>query len=393
MLSLYDETDKRRSYMVAKLPLGITAGQWNLIVGDLKDNPSTINDYRKVLNLLHSFENQRFHISTMSKEDAQYYFSCLDQRVENGTLSKNTAHRYKATLRSLGAKLQNSDIFPGYTNPFSQLVKNELRKPTTYTTDIFLSREVIQKLHSYLPQLPNDESLILQLMIYLGLSPNQIENIRVCDFGKTANGTLTLTIPLGTFQDRSGVDPEESFYRVNRYPVRFIRRNESKVTTWEYLGTFEFFDEFADLIRYHSPTIGENDDDRPFFMTSRHLPYNYRAIHHLVVTTAQKAGIENNVVTPYKLSLHGMIHSYLLDQNLRKHAELDKKLRKKDLDPQDAQALRQEVREVEKVFIPLAQRGWIGNWQDRYPLPYLKQIDAITAQLGPGVLKQITGID
>lgn len=178
--------------MVRKVPNGITPDQWEQLVIGLENNPSTVNDYRKVLNLLHSFENGRFHISNLSKDDAQYYFDVLDTRVQDGTLSANTAHRYKATLRSLGARLQQSGIYENYRNPFSQLVKNEMRTPTVYDTSLFLSRSTISKLQNVIPSLPNDEALILQLMLYVGLTPAQIEDIRVKDFHISPSGHLAL---------------------------------------------------------------------------------------------------------------------------------------------------------------------------------------------------------
>ena len=377
--------------MVRKVPNGITPDQWEQLVIGLETNPSTVNDYRKVLNLLHSFENGRFHISNLSKDDAQYYFAVLDSRVEDGTLSANTAHRYKATLRSLGARLQQSGIYENYRNPFSQLVKNEMRTPTVYDTSLFLSRSTISKLQNVILSLPNDEALILQLMLYVGLTPAQIEDIRVKDFHISPSGHLALDINAGTFREKVK-DISQSAYTAPGSPVRFVRSNKNGSITWEYKAAFEFFEDFAEKLRYHTASLGTNDDDRPYFLTSRHLPYNYRAVHHLVLTAADLAGIPREDITPNKISLIGLVHSQLLDVNLPRHAEIDRSLRRRDISPEERQSLISEQKEIEKIFIPLAKQGWIGNWSARYPIPMQERMDAIVDQLGIDTVLKILGI-
>ena len=122
--------------MKNRTPEGLTSGQWSAVIEGLENRPSTVNDYRKVLNLLHAYGTGDFHISSLTREQAAEYFAYLDRRGSEGTLSDNTIHRYKATLRSIGTRIEkNPSLWPGYTNPFSGLVTNENRKRTEYSTE------------------------------------------------------------------------------------------------------------------------------------------------------------------------------------------------------------------------------------------------------------------
>lgn len=340
----------------SRIPKGLNPQQWASIVHGLELQPTTINDYRKVLNLLHTYNNGQYHILSMNKEDALNYYNYLDARVQDHSLSANTAHRYKATLRSLGTRIdQQAEQFPNYQNPFTQLVKNEYRKRTSYETVSFADAASIDKIRKQYYTLHTQEAFIIELMINLGLTPRQIEQIRLCDFKDTDKG-LCLSIPDGN----------------------------------DAVATYMFFGPFAnDLKKYYSD-LGHSDSTQNLFLTSRHLPYSYRAVHHVVQTISQEAGLEEPV-TPYQLSLYGMIHSYLLDASVREHAQLDQQLTTTS-DPETMHRIHQEINRLESVFIPLAKKSWLGNWQNHYPYTMQKQIDAMMDQLGIEKILHIVGL-
>ena len=74
---------------------------------------------------------------------------------------------------------------------------------------------------------------------------------------------------------------------------------------------------------------------------------------------------------------------------VRQHAEYDRLLQTTLADD----ALRQiknDVQENERQFIPIASLGWIGNWQNHFPLPKQQRMESAQQQLGPDFLLQIT---
>ena len=147
------------------VPKGMTHEQWNTITEDLHNHPSTMNDYRKVLNLLHSYDGGKFSIFTLTKADAQEYFASLDASA----LSSSTLHRYKATLRALGKRVQDhQEIAPGYKNPFAGSFKDDVRKRTVFTPSIFPTKQEVMALIKILPSLEEKERLMITLMLNLG---------------------------------------------------------------------------------------------------------------------------------------------------------------------------------------------------------------------------------
>ena len=294
--------------MVTRTPAGFSAEQWKEITRDLDPGSSTVNDYRKVLNLLHS--TGKYQILTMTLQDASDYFAYLDERVSSGELSENTAHRYKATLRALGRRIESCPSFsPEYTNPFNGLVKNEKRLRTTYSREMFASPDDVVRIRSNLDKLNTRDHLMIEMILFLGLTPRQIQNIRVCDFFHTEDGTLALKIDEGTVLEKTKKDREISDLFLSGAPVTYVS-SSSRSITWKYTASFLFGEEVTGILRRHIPTIGGNHDTRKFFLTSRHLEYNYRALHHLVHVVCNLSGIEE-VLTPNQLSLSGMIRSKL----------------------------------------------------------------------------------
>lgn len=354
--------------MNARIPVGLSQEEWNTVTEGLESHTSTVNDYRKVLNLLHSYDNGRLRITTMSHEDAEEYFRFLDERQEAGTLSPNTAHRYKATLRAISARIaSNPDLWPDYKNPFSGLLKNEERKRTEYTMEMFPSSSDVAKLRAVLPKLDKEDALILRLMMNIGLTPTQVQNLKISNFTgrrRHESGPISVHLEEGTFLENTSKFWKESSYFLDNYPVRYVRRSSGRMITWSYTGTFCFSEDFEkSLLDYYSYT-GESTDTRNFFLTSRHLEYNYRAMHHMLLSACQEAGI-SSCITPYQLSRYGLVRSYVMDQALRENdAGLREKLMKED---------------------------WIGDWKDRYPIPQRIQIESIQKTLGSDALLKIIG--
>lgn len=374
--------------MKKHIPLGFTQQQWQAITDDFQENSSTINDYRKVLNLLQNYKDGQYQILHLTKEQAKEYFDYLDAKEQNGTLSKNTVHRYKATLRSLGARMErHQDVFPGFANPFARLVKNEKRTRTEFTPEMFAKASDIQRLRDILPSLSNDEALIVSLLIDVGLSPHQIEQIRVCDFYQEGN-TLFLNVPPTTFIERKADGLNLS---VETAPISLVKESGNGNKTWKCIPTFEFFQPTEASFKEKIPTLGANTDTRHYFMTARHMSYSYRAIHHLITSILQKAGLKHTDITPYQLSLYGMVRSYLLDTNLRKHATLDQQLTlARDIASRNA--ITEQIKQVEEIFLPLAKKSWVGNWKGNYPISMYIQIQAIKNQLGEDFLLKVVGL-
>ena len=93
--------------MKNKLPAGLEEFQWNAIISHLNPETTTIGDYRKVLDALHTYDHSRFNIITMTKEDARDYYAYLDSKVQNKELSESTSHRYKSTLRAIARHMES----------------------------------------------------------------------------------------------------------------------------------------------------------------------------------------------------------------------------------------------------------------------------------------------
>ena len=364
-----------------RAPEGLTSGQWDAIVEGLENRPSTVNDYRKVLNLLHSYHDGELHISTLTKAQAADYFSYLDHRGTDGTLSQNTIHRYKATLRSIGSRIENKPhLWPGYINPFSGLVTNENRKRTEYRKEMFADPEIIARIRETIPSLPKEDQLILKLMMYLGLTPAQIQNLRISDFFTSPDKSrqLGMHINNGTFLEHTSASWKESKYYLENYPVHYVRKSPNRSITWEYIGTVLFSSEFEEQLRDFYEFVGISTDTRAFFLTARHLEFNYRAMHHMILNVCRAAGVDQKQITPNMISRCGMIHSYLITESRRQLAELPEN------DPQRETA--------QKTLDQLTAIGEIGIWQDRYPIPLQERIDSVINYLGEDFLYQCAGI-
>ena len=296
---------------ITRTPAGISAELWERILADLDPASSTVNDYRKVLNLMHSAGNGKYRILTMTTEEAAEYFGDLDQRVQDGVLSANTAHRYKATLRSLAKRIEQFGAVEGYINPFNGLLKNEKRPRTEYTPDMFVQAESVRRIMRILPTLGIRNRGIIEMILYIGLAPVQIQNIRVCDFYRLDDGRLALNIDAGTFLEYGVKKPEESELYLSGEPIEFVRASTRGIT-WRYNGTFIFMESVSSLLYSHMPDIGINTDTRKFFLTSRHHEYTYRALHHLIHEICKEAGVEENI-TPNQLALTGLVNGWYLD--------------------------------------------------------------------------------
>ena len=378
--------------MKDRTPDRLTPEQWASVIRGLESRPSTINDYRKVLNLLHSYDNGAYHILKMEREQAENYFKYLDSRQAEGTLSENTVHRYKATLRSIGSRIEkDGTLVPGYTNPFSRLVTNENRKRTDFRTDMFPNPDDIKKLKAAFPSFTSEEQLILSLMMNLGMTPSQIQNLHINDF-LTLNGgneKLAVKIVEGTFIEHTSKPWKESAYYTEGYPVHYVRKSPNRSITWNYTATYIFQPEFEQLLRDYYEYIGVSTDTRPFFLTTRHLEFNYRAMHHMILSCCSEAGIEPGTLTPNMISRYGMVHSYLVYNYRAENEQLKKALAAAEGDERNA--LEAKLQENEKQLAIHLSDGYIGDWQDRFPIPLQERIDSIREKLGDDFLFKAVG--
>ena len=374
--------------MKNRTPEGLTSGQWSAVIEGLENRPSTVNDYRKVLNLLHSYGNGAYHISSLTKEQASDYFAYLDRRGADGTLSENTIHRYKATLRSIGTRIESHPtLWPGYTNPFSGLVTNENRKRTEYRADMFADPAAIAKIRAVIPSLSKEEQLILFFMMFLGFTPSQIQNLKISDFFTMPgeNRRIGMRIKNGTFLEFTNHSWKESRYYLENYPVHYVRKSPNRSITWEYSGTVVFTPEFEERLRDFYEFTGISTDTRSFFLTARHLEFNYRAMHHMILNVCQAAQVSSKEITPNMISRYGMIHSYLLSEN---------RACSKQLSALDSRTPEQEkeLAEAERRIRQLTAIGEIGCWTERYPVPLQERIDSIIRYLGKDFLYQAVGL-
>lgn len=378
--------------MKNKVPEGLSENQWDAIMDGLANHPSTMNDYRKIINLLHAFDNGRYHITSITKDEAKDYFAMLEKRASDGEMSSNTVHRYQATLRSIGKRIENHpETFPGYTNPFSGIMHNEVRSRTVFTEDMFASARDVEKIIRILPRFSTERQILLEMMLHLGLRPKQIENIRFSDFTVNPNcpdKELILTVPDGNYVEKAG----SSAYRIaeNAYTrLESVSANGNR--SWNVTAIFRFYTAYSEKLKIHHPNLGRINDDRPYFMTARHQPYSYRALHHLVQEACVRAGLDMNAVTPYQLSLYGSINSYLLNSVLQDEQKLRRRLPKAKSREERNRILR-ELHEVNSRFLPLAKNGWIGCWVTEYPVNRRQMMREISSRLGEDFLRHAVGV-
>lgn len=339
--------------MTDKTPAGLSISLWAAITQGLEQSPSTINDYRKILNLLYAYSGGKYSVHNITSEDAQRYFDFIESRAREGKLSVNTVHRYKATLRSIGARLERSGALKDYVSPFHGLVRHEQRSRTVYTESTFADPKKILTLRRSMNQLDTQDRILIELMLSTGLSPVQITELKVSDF-RMENSRLVL-MSTAKFLEESTAPWQESPLFKAGMPISFVRASRTNIT-WNYTGTYVFAGDFAKLLLTKIPTLGTNRDERRFFHTARHLDFTYRAIHHLLGSACESCGLSRKDITPNQVSLFGTALSALQSQG------------------------------AQLPFKP------IGCWKDRLPIPQQKQADAIMAQLGPQALHLIAGI-
>lgn len=364
-----------------KVPEGLSAVQWNAIMDGLSDHPSTMNDYRKIINLLHSFDNGRYHITSITKEEAIDYFAMLDQKAAEGKMSKNTVHRYQATLRSIGTRIeQHPDTFPGYTNPFSGIMHNEVRSRTVFTKDMFADPRDIEKIIHIIPKLPQDKQILLELMLFLGLRPKQVENLTDKNFTRnplSPDKEIVLMVEDGTYVEKSHTHRplKETEYR------KLDSTSANGNRTWCISTVYRFFSPYSAKLKQVHPDICEASTGTPLFLTSHKQAYSYRALHHLLQEVCTKAGLDPNAVTPYQLTLYGVLSSYLLYDVLAEETELKKKLPHTKSREEHNTILR-EIHAANDRFLPLAKFGWIGTFVAEYPLNRVTMVNEIKECLG-----------
>jgi hypothetical protein len=57
--------------MTQSLPAGLNDQQWSAMMRTLQDHPATMNDYRKVINLLYAWHDGQYSILTITPQRKQ----------------------------------------------------------------------------------------------------------------------------------------------------------------------------------------------------------------------------------------------------------------------------------------------------------------------------------
>lgn len=377
--------------MTQSLPAGLNDQQWSAMMRTLQDHPATMNDYRKVINLLYAWHDGQYSILTITPQAARDYFDHLDEKAKDGTLSANTVHRYKATLRAAGSRIAACpSLFPGYQNPFAGIMHNEIRARTTYQKDTFAHPADIRTMIRVLPKLPAKKQILLECMIYMGLKPKQLENIRLDSFTINSRNEKELLL---TFDDGTYLEKKTTGRRVMPDArMKLISRSASGTATWQVTAVWRFFGDYSRKLRAYHLGIGSQKENRPFFLTSRKQAYSYRALHSLLAETCTQAGLNPNAITPYQLYLYGTIRSKLIFDSL-----LDQKRLRASMDTSKSRAEKNhiltEMRQLENDFLPLIEDGWIGGWYKEYPADRKALVDEIAAQMGNDFLEEAIGLN
>ncbi|MEE8807946.1 MAG: hypothetical protein SOI44_05945 [Lactimicrobium sp.] len=376
--------------MTQSLPAGLNDQQWSAMMRTLQDHPATMNDYRKVINLLYAWHDGQYSILTITPQAARDYFTQLDEKAKDGTLSANTVHRYKATLRAAGSRMAACpSVFPGYQNPFAGIMHNEIRSRTAYSRDMFADPGDIRALIHILPKLPEKKQILLEFMMHIGLKPKQMESIHVNSFIYNPRNEKEL---LMAFEDGTYLEKKTTGRRTMPSDrMKLESRSTSGSTTWQVTAVWRFFGDYARKLNAYHPGLGTQKEARPFFLTSRKQAYSYRALHSLLADTCTQAGLNPNAVTPYQLYLYGTIRSKLIFDSLT-----DQKHLRASMDSSRSRAeknhILSEMRQLENDFLPLIEAGWIGGWYKEYPADRKVIVDEIAAQMGNDFLSEAVGV-
>ncbi len=276
-------------------PAGLTAEQWSVITKDLL-RETTAYDYSKVIRQLHSYENGKFNIMTMSHKDALDYHDYLKNRVANQDhMSANTMKRYIKTLCAVGKKLESrQDLFPGYKNPFSNVLPTEAWESRTVTDETLPDRKTLAEIEAHLDEFPLTKRIILRLLMHVGLTPTQISYLTVSDFF---------------------IDKETDRLCIN------VRERTHASGGNDECDVFVCSKEFTALLKQKTRNLGKNADSRYFLMSSKHRQIDYYNIHKLVENALLKAALPKGSVSPAQLTyypcLYASMHS---DVNMNHHA-------------------------------------------------------------------------
>ena len=375
--------------MITNAPQCFTAKQWEIITSDLKDRPATVNDYRKVLNLFTRFDGGIYIITQMNREDAENCFRSLDRKCEEGIYSRNTIHRYKATLRAVARRMEaHQDLFPGFINPFSGTVNDEIRRSTAYTADMFAKPEDIRAVCSAMHKCSKNEQIILTLMMNLGLTPVQVSELKVSDFTQDGNhpDQIALQYIDGTVLEKTKISHKQSQYSKEGLPMTVDHTANDGTITWNYHAAYLFTPAYTEVLRSYISDLGTNTDSRPLFLSKHHAPNNYRSIHHLVHKVCQYAGIRQTV-TPMQISLYGTVRAYMIS-HLQELSRNDTELLEQEANPERKAAIRSRIEKNQKLLKTIGSEEIIGCYENRFPLPKQQTIDHIISHISESFLTQ-----
>ena len=109
----------------------------------------------------------------------------------------------------------------------------------------------------------------------------------------------------------------------------------------------------------------------------------------MILSCSSAASIAPGTLTPNMISRYGMVHSYLVYNYRTENEQLIKALAAAEGDERNA--LEAKLQENEKQLAIHLSDGYIGDWQDRFPIPLQERIDSIREKLGDDFLFKAVG--
>lgn len=378
--------------MQRKLPIGFEEWQWNAITSHLNPSTTTIEDYRKVIDSLQSYQNGIYNLLSLSRMEAQQYFSSLDEKVTDGKLSSSTVHRYKSTLRAIGKYMEEEqDVFPHYSNPFSRLVTQDVRLKTPYTEEDFAEHADIDTLLHNLDHASETTQILFLFLIPLGLRPHQIASLTYDNFvqGKKHSHSLFLRYEDGPFLHTRHSVP---LLEADREFLKELKVYKNGTVSYKVYSVFRFNEETTKRLLAWNPLLGVSREKTPLFTTATGTSITPSSINSLLQAEMKKAHLVKPTLSTKKLCLYGDICSTLLFYHFKEHKDAKNRLTLLKTQSQRNSAI-QKLRQMEERYGDITEHNrQIGNWYHTVPLPKRAVVKEIMDTLGTAFLDRQLGM-
>lgn len=375
--------------MNKKLPAGLEEFQWNAIISHLNPETTTIGDYRKVLDALHTYDHSRFNIITMTKEDARDYYAYLDSKVQNKELSESTSHRYKSTLRAIARHMESEpEVFPGYSNPFSKLIEKDVRPKSAFDLSDFATYRDIQTFLSVLPSTSLKNQMLLKLMIHAGLRPHQLRTLTYANF-TMGKHHLYLTYKDSTFIHKPHTMKLDAS---DREFLKLEKCHKNGSVTYTVYCKYRFNKDMTRELLQWNPQLGVSTSATPVFTRNNENIIDSSYIDSLVSSLARKANLPPKAVSPKKLCLYGDIASTVMYYHFHDHENIKSSISRLKTQTQRNQAM-QNLRKMENEYALLSSRNASpGIWYHACPVTKRVTVKEIYNTLGQPFLYAQMGI-